>query len=149
MYPDALHEIVVFFEPLPEGERRDNLLVYADQAAVWAPGPDERFEVEDVRRDEGCTDTVGVFLRVDAVTRTAQFRVSLGPEVQTLTKALATILCRGLDGATPEAILRLSPDFVPKIVGAELVRQRSRTVYYVLGRMQEAVAAWRGRDRMA
>jgi cysteine desulfuration protein SufE len=30
-------------------------------------------------------------------------------------------------------------DFVPRIVGSELVRLRSQTVYYVLSRMKTAV----------
>jgi cysteine desulfuration protein SufE len=30
-------------------------------------------------------------------------------------------------------------DFVPRIIGAELVRLRSQTVYYVLDRMKQAV----------
>jgi cysteine desulfuration protein SufE len=42
-----------------------------------------------------------------------------------------------------EEILALEPDFVPRITGAELVRLRSRTVYYVLRRMQEAARALR------
>jgi cysteine desulfuration protein SufE len=29
-------------------------------------------------------------------------------------------------------------DFVPRIIGADLVRLRSQTVYYVLGRMKQA-----------
>jgi len=40
-------------------------------------------------------------------------------------------------------------DFVPKIVGADLVRQRSQTVYYILTRMKSAATVWRNRDRAA
>jgi cysteine desulfuration protein SufE len=60
---------------------------------------------------------------------------------------MTTILCRGLSGSTIEEVLAVPPDFVPRIVGAELVQMRARTVYYVLGRMKEAVAKLR--DEMA
>ena len=51
---------------------------------------------------------------------------------------MTSILCRGLDGCSLEEILEVPSDFVPKIVGGELVRQRSQTVYYVLTRMKGA-----------
>ena len=79
----------------------------------------------------------------------AYFRVSLGPEVQTLTRAMTSILCKGLAGSSPEKILALEADFVPRIIGANLVRQRSQTVYYVLGRMKGALTVWRNRRRTA
>jgi len=58
--------------------------------------------------------------------------------VQTLTRALGVILCRGLNGSSLEAVQAIQEDFVPRIIGAELVRLRSQTVYYVLRRMKEA-----------
>ena len=91
-----------------------------------------------MRKDEECTDTVGIFLRAEDGDR-AHFAVTLGPQVQTLTKAMTTILCRGLNGAKLQEVLDVPADFVPRIVGAELVRLRSQTVYYVLGRMKAAV----------
>ena len=75
------------------------------------------------------------------------FKVSLGPEVQTLTRAMTAILCKGLDGAKPDEILEVPSDFVPKIVGAELVRLRSQTSYYVLGRMKAICKVWQDRMR--
>lgn len=95
-----------------------------------------------MRKDEECTDTVGVFLQLDAEQR-AHFRITLGPQVQTLTKALAAILCMGLHGTTLDEILALPADFVPKIVGGQLVRIRSQTVYYILTRMQDAARVLR------
>jgi cysteine desulfuration protein SufE len=148
-YPPPLAEIIAFFQDLPEGEIRENLVAYAAAAAGCAPADGEAFDVADVRHDRECTDTVGVFLRVDAATRGVSFRVTLGPKVQTLTRALATILCRGMEGATPEAVIALPADFVPKIVGAHLVRLRSQTVYYVHRRMQEACRTWLERERGA
>jgi cysteine desulfuration protein SufE len=73
--------------------------------------------------------------------------VTLGPQVQTLTKAMSSILCKGLDGITPEEVLAIPADFVPKIVGAELVRLRSQTVYYLLTRMKGVAKVWLNRRR--
>ncbi|WP_395737333.1 SufE family protein [Prosthecobacter sp.] len=136
-YPAALGELITFFESLPEGERRENLIDLAAASAGHAPKPGETFALEDVRHDAECTDTVGIHLRLENGDH-AHFAVSLGPKVQTLTKALTTILCRGLNGSTLAEVLAVPQDFVPRIVGADLVRLRSQTVYYVLGRMKQA-----------
>lgn len=149
MYPPKLTEIVEFFEYLSDDEKRENLIAYADQAASCAPHAGDQFDLEDTRKDEECTDTVSVFLRVDAGTRAAHFAVNLGPHVQTLTRAMTAILCKGLDGASPEAILDVPQDFVPKIVGGQLVRLRSQTVYYILTRMKSACKVWLNRERAA
>jgi len=135
MLPARLAKVVAFFEPLSEVERRENLVAYAERAGRCEPRPGEVFAVQDVRKDAECTDTVGVFLQLDEHHR-AQLRISLGPQVQTLTRALAAILCDGLEGATLPQILALPSDFIPKLVGSQLVRQRSQTVYYVLQRVK-------------
>jgi cysteine desulfuration protein SufE len=135
MYPNGLQSIVSLLESLPDQEKREALISYADQAPKWRPKDGESFDLEDVRKDEECTDTVGVFLKVDADERVL-FRVTLGPQVQTLTKAMTSILCRGLRDATVQEVLDVPADFVPKVVGGELVRARSQTVYYVLTRMK-------------
>ena len=139
-YPDALSELITFFESLPEGERRENLIDLAAAAAAHAPKDGEKFNLEDVRHDAECTDTVGVHARLENGSQ-VHFAISLGPKVQTLTKAMAAILCRGLNGSTLTEVLAVPQDFVPRIVGADLVRLRSQTVYYVLGRMKEAARA--------
>lgn len=146
-FPPALLEIIELFEFLSEPERREMLINYAEAAPTCARLEGEIYEVADVRRDEECTDTVGVFLKVGADER-VNFAIEFGPKVQTLTKAMATILYRGLDGCTAGQILNVSPDFVPRIIGAELVRLRSQTVYYMLKRLKEAIitAAPRGSD---
>ncbi len=138
MYPVALQEIVDFFESLPEAERRESLIDYAAAAAACAPLPGSQWRVADVRHDPECTDKVGIFLRLDEAGG-VHFAVELGPRVQTLTRAMTAILCRGLDGCTPAQVLGLPADVVPRLVGAELVRLRSRTIYYVLDRMKQAV----------
>jgi cysteine desulfuration protein SufE len=147
-YPPQLQRIIGLFESLPDAEKRTSLIAYADSAARQAPAEGETFDLEDVRKDEECTDTVGIFLKVSPE-RECTFRVTLGPQVQTLTRAMTSILCKGLAGATPEQILEVPADFVPKIVGADLVRQRSQTVYYILTRMKSAARVWLNRERAA
>lgn len=147
-YPPGLQGIIDLFGGLPESERRDMLINYSDRAAKCAPVEGETFDLSDIRKDEECTDTVGIFLKLDADQK-VHFKVSLGPEVQTLTRAMTAILVKGLDGASMDAILEVPADFVPKIVGSELVRLRSQTVYYVLTRMKSAVKVHSNRLRAA
>jgi cysteine desulfuration protein SufE len=136
-YPPPLTQLIEFFENLPEPERRENLIDLAQAVRYHAPMRGEVFDVSDERKDAECTDTVGIHLRIDPERRT-HISVTLGPKVQTLTRALATLLCRGLSGSKPEEIQAIPPDFVPRIVGQELVRLRSQTVYYMLSRIKEA-----------
>jgi cysteine desulfuration protein SufE len=148
VYPKGLQKIVSLFTILPEQEKRDALISYADQARKWEPKEGETFKLEDIRKDEECTDTVGVFLQVDDDQR-ATFRVTLGPQVQTLTRAMTSILCRGLANSTVTEVLEVPSDFVPKIVGGELIRARSQTVYYVLTRMKGICKVYLDRRRAA
>lgn len=136
--PPALQEIIDFFEHLPEPERRENLINMAESAGAFTRKAGQTYLVEDVRKDQECSDTVGVFLQLDAEGH-VHFAIELGPKVQTLTRAMTAILCRGLNGCTVDEILAVPTNFVPRIVGADLVRLRSQTVYYVLGRMKEIV----------
>jgi cysteine desulfuration protein SufE len=147
-YPEKLAQIVSLFEALPPAEKRESLISYATAASKNAPRDGEAFALEDVRKDEECTDTVGVFLKISTC-RSCEFRITLGPQVQTLTKAMTSILCKGLAGCTPEEVLEVPADFVPKIVGADLVRQRSQTVYYILTRMKSVAKVWLNRERAA
>lgn len=147
-YPPKLEAIIGLFSGLSDPEKRETLIAYADQAKSQEPKEGESFDLEDIRKDEECTDTVAVFLRLDGQGG-AHFRVTLGPQVQTLTKAMSSILCKGLDGISPGEILEIPADFVPKIVGAELVRVRSQTVYYLLTRMKGVAKVWLQRQRTA
>jgi cysteine desulfuration protein SufE len=146
MYPPKLQTIIELFEALPEEEKRENLIAYAEKAPRHRPQEGEAFQIEDVRKDEECTDTVGVFVQVDGGQK-VRFRVTLGEKVQTLTKAMTSILCRGLEGCTISEVLDLPADFVPRIVGGQLVRIRSQTVYYVLTRMKAACRRYRDEQR--
>lgn len=147
IYPTNLAEIIDLFAVLSDDEKRENLIAYADAAAACVPQAGERFDLEDVRKDEECTDTVGVFLRVEPATRRAHFRILLGEQVQTLTKAMTAILCKGFEGATPEQVMEAPPDFVPTLVGGYLVHVRSQTVYYILTRMKGVCRVWLSRER--
>src|SRR5437763_11902417 len=147
-YPAKLNKIINLFESLPEDERRETLVSYADSAKNQEPRRTEKFELVDVRKDEECTDTVGVYLHVDERGK-AHIRMTLGPEVQTLTRAMTAILCKGLEGATPQEILDLPSDFITRIIGAELVRIRSQTTYYVLTRIKGICKVYLDRQRMA
>jgi cysteine desulfuration protein SufE len=147
-YPPKLEAIISLFEGLSDAEKRETLIAYADQARSQEPKDGEAFDLEDIRKDEECTDTVAVFLKLDNQGG-AHFRVTLGPQVQTLTKSMSSILCKGLDGIPPAEILEIPADFVPRIVGAELVRLRSQTVYYLLTRMKGVAKVWLQRQRSA
>lgn len=137
-YPKPLAELIDLFEVLSEGERRENLIDLAEAARSHEPANGEKFDFSEVRKDAECTDTVGIFVRLEPDAKLS-FAVTLGPQVQTLTRAMATILCRGLSGATAQEVLEVPRDFVQRIIGEQLVRLRSQTVYYVLSRMKEAV----------
>jgi cysteine desulfuration protein SufE len=147
-YPEKLNKIIHLFEALPEEERRETIVSYAENAKKQEPRAGEKFDLEDVRKDEECMDTVGVYLHVDEKGK-AHIRMTLGPEVQTLTRAMTAILCKGLESSTPQEILDLPSDFVTRIVGAELVRIRSQTIYYVLTRIKGICKVYLDRQRMA
>jgi cysteine desulfuration protein SufE len=148
VYPQKLNKIINLFEILPEEERRETLVSYADNAKKQEPREGEQFDLVDVRKDEECTDTVGVYLHVTPDGK-AHIRMTLGREVQTLTRAMTAILCKGLEGCTPQEIMDLPSDFVTRIVGAELVRVRSQTIYYVLTRIKGICKVYLDRQRMA
>jgi cysteine desulfuration protein SufE len=148
MYPDKLNKIIDLFESLPEDERRETIVSYADNAKKQEPREGETFVLSDVRKDEECADTVGVYLQVDSEGK-AHIRMTLGPEVQTLTRAMTAILCKGVEGCTPQEILDLPSDFVTRIVGSELVRIRSQTTFYVLSRIKGICKVYLDRQRMA
>ena len=145
-YPKRLQEMVELFEHLPDEEKRESLVSYSMTTKSCEPTDGEKFDLEDVRKDEECADTVGVFLKADGEGK-GHFRMTLGPQVQTLTKAMTAILCRGLEGVKPKEVLELESDFVPKIVGAQLVRVRSQTTYYILSRMKGICKVWLDRKR--
>lgn len=145
-YPLKIQELVELFETFSPEQKRENLVLYADNAKNYAPKEELQYDIEDIRKDEECLDTIGVFLKVEEGQK-VQFRLTLGPEVQTLTRAMASILCEGFEGATVDQVITMPQDFIPKIVGGELVRLRSQTVYYVLSRMKAVCKAYKNKKR--
>jgi cysteine desulfuration protein SufE len=140
MYPEKLLYLIQHFESLSEPERRDELISLADSAPHHAPLEGQVYDLEDVRKDTECSDTVGIHLQRQT-TDDIHLAISLGCKVQTLTRALTTILCRGLSGASTSQIVALPDDFIERIVGEKLVQLRARTIYYVLHRVQAAAQA--------
>ena len=135
--PNKFTELIHFFESLPENERRENLMLFAKKADKWVPDGEISYSIQDVRKDKHCTDEVGIF--VNSTNDTISFRVSLGPKVQTLTRAIASILCEISEEEKIEKIQAIQKNDISRIIGQELVRLRSQTVYYILERMQEAL----------
>lgn len=143
--PAKLEEIIEYFEMLPESEKRQSLIAYAGQIEKHHPPADVEMDLTDIRRDQECADTVGVFLKFADGGESVRVYLEMGPEVQTLTRALGSIICEGVAGAPTAQVLELPPTFVPRLVGAQLFRQRSQTVYYVLTRVKNAINAYQKR----
>src|SRR5437763_14061201 len=99
MYPPKLNNIINLFESLPEEERRETLVSYAGNARKQEPREGEPFDLQDIRKDEECADTVGAYLQVDENGK-PHIRMTLAAQLQTLTRAMTAILCKGLEGAT-------------------------------------------------
>ena len=135
--PEKLTELIHFFESLQENERRENLMLFANNAEKWMPEEQVNYCIKDIRKDEHCTDEVGIFVLSDK--NEISFRVSLGEKVQTLTRAISSILCEVIEKQDKNTIRAINRNDISRIVGHELVRLRSQTVYYILDRMQEAL----------
>ena len=135
--PEKLTELIHFFESLQENERRENLMLFANNAEKWMPEEQVNYCIKDIRKDEHCTDEVGIFVLSDK--NEISFRVSLGEKVQTLTRAISSILCEVSEKQDKNTIRVINRNDISRIVGHELVRLRSQTVYYILDRMQEAL----------
>lgn len=136
--PSPLSDLIELFEGLSEPERRETLVSQSAAAELFRPVENESYAVVDIRKDAECTDTVGLYLQTFP-DGTASFAVELGPKVQTLTRALTAILCQGFKGAELQSILDTPESIIPRMIGADLVRLRSRTVYYVLNRMKATI----------
>ncbi len=137
MIPGKLQEILALFQGVTESERREILMGLAGSAKNWEPRRED-FCINEVRKDAECSDAAGIHLKRVGFGLTV--RISLGPEAQTLTRAMAASFCRGLDGCTAQEIIQVPDEVVTELAGVELVRQRSRTAHYLLRRMKEAAA---------
>ena len=64
MYPNKLNKIINLFEST-QRTKDAGPSSNADNAKKQEPRQPTKFELDDVRKDEECTDTVGVYLYVD------------------------------------------------------------------------------------
>jgi cysteine desulfuration protein SufE len=134
---ETLEAQVKHFETLDNSARIQALIGLAQTVSRLGPTPDNTWDFSEVRQDEECLDSLGVFLKKDH--HVLHFAATVGEETTTLTRALTSVLVQHLSGETPERILSLSNQFVPRLVGEQLLRQRRNTAYYPLRRIQEAV----------
>lgn len=133
----SLEQTVEELQALPRDAQITNLIKLAGGLANFAPDSSQRWEVEDVRQDLECADTVGLYVRRSATG--VRLAAEVGSEVTTLTKALTALMVQHLDGETPTAIASVTPSQLSGIVPESLLRQRQNTVNYALQRLQDAV----------
>jgi cysteine desulfuration protein SufE len=136
---ETLERTAQHFEGLEKEGRIQGLIALADGLPKLAPLNGEAWDVEDIRKDLECQDTVGLYVRRDG-TR-VKLAAEVGEEVTTLTRALTALFVENLDGESSDHILGVDPNIVPRIVGDALMRQRSNAAYYTLRRLKEAVRA--------
>jgi cysteine desulfuration protein SufE len=134
---ETLEAQVQHFESLDNSARIAALIGLAQSVGSLEPAPSQQWDFFDVRQDEECLDSLGVYLKKDQ--NTLQLAASVGEETTTLTRAITSVLVLHLNGETSQRILELSGSFVPRLVGENLLRQRRNTAYYPLRRIQEAV----------
>ncbi len=135
--PKRLERIASYFEQLDEQSRRERLIAYAEQSEKWQPQPDDEILYQDIRKDEECLDEVGVFIVSDA--EGVAYRMQYGKDVQILTRAIGTILSDGLNHAKPEEVTSLPADVIHRIIGQQLFRNRSQSIYYIFNRIKQAM----------
>jgi sulfur transfer protein SufE len=133
---ETLEAKVQQFEALDNSARIQALIGLAQSVGEVDPNA-QSWDFSEVRQDEECLDSLGVFLRKDQTK--LHLGASVGEETTTLTRALTSVLVQHLSGETPERILEVKDSLVPRLVGESLLRQRRNTAYYPLRRIQEAV----------
>ena len=133
----SLEHRIEELQALPRDAQITNLIALAGDLKQLAPDSTQRWEVEDVRQDLECADTVGLFVRRDQAN--VRLAAEVGQEVTTLTKALTALMVQHLDGETPTAIASVTANQLSKIVPESLLRQRQNTVNYAVQRLQDAV----------
>ncbi|HKI46023.1 MAG TPA: SufE family protein [Balneolales bacterium] len=135
--PKRLERIASYFEQLDEQSRRERLIAFAEQSDKWLPRPDDKILYQDIRKDEECLDEVGVFIADDG--EGLVWRMQYGKDVQILTRAIGTILSDGLNHAKPEEVISLPADVIHQIIGQQLFRNRSQSIYYIFNRIKQAM----------
>ena len=133
----SLEQTVEELRSLPRDAQITNLITLAGDLKQLAPDSTQRWEVEDVRQDLECADTVGLYVRRSE--SGVRLAAEVGSEVTTLTKALTALMVQHLDGETPSAIASVTASQLSSIVPESLLRQRQNTVNYAVQRLQDAV----------
>ena len=135
--PKRLERLASYFENLDEQSRRERLIAYAEQSSKWQPLANDEILFKDIRKDEECLDEVGVFIVRDG--ESLSYRMQYGKDVQVLTRAMGTILSEGLNHVQPEDVLSIPAGVVHRIIGQQLVRNRSQSIYYIFNRIKQAM----------
>ncbi len=133
--PVKLQEIVDDFASMSREEKVETLVAYSES---FPPLPDwlkgEREKMEAVPE---CMTPVFLFAEKQA-NGGLHFHFDIPPQSPTV-RGLATILATGLDGATPEEVLSVPPDFFAPIKLDEAIsQQRINGFIGVLSHMKHA-----------
>ena len=114
-YTSKLNEFLSILVSMPDAARRMELMRYSRDSKNVAPAEGESFDYSCNRLDDGCSDSVGVYVRV--VDGGVKLRVLFGGNTQTLTRALGHIFCVALDGQPVEALAAIPEDTSAKLIG--------------------------------
>ncbi len=133
--PLKLQEIVDDFASMSREEKVETLVAYSES---FPPLPDwlkgEREKMEAVPE---CMTPVFLFAEKQA-NGGLHFHFDIPPQSPTV-RGLATILATGLDGATPEEVLSVPPDFfAPMKLDEAISQQRINGFIGVLAHMKHA-----------
>lgn len=134
--PARLQEIIDDFQ-ISEGREKVELLVYySEQMPSLPPHLKERHE--DMQQVEECMTPV--FVKAEIKDRGMHFYFDVPPESPTV-RGFAAIIAEGLDGATPEQILKVPSDFYQQM-GLEqiLTSQRLNGFLAILAHIKRLAA---------
>jgi cysteine desulfuration protein SufE len=136
--PQTLQNLKDLFSPLDEDERRELLCALAQESKKYRQNYQQTYFAETYHKDPICTDTVGIHL-FQTNKNNYSLHVSLGPHVQTLTKAFACILCKTINNLSEKEILELQAEDIHELIGTPLVKQRSQITHYLLNRIKTTI----------
>ncbi len=134
---ESLEHQVQHFESLDNSARIQALIALAGQMSHLEPEAHQTWDYTEIRQDQECLDEMGLYLRHNE--NSLELAATVGSEATTLTRALTAVLVQHLNGETKDRILELKDNFVPRLVGESLLRQRRNAAYYPLRRIQDAV----------
>ena len=130
-----LNNIIKLFNNISENEKIYLLINYADKYLLYTPLPKEKFDLEDIRKDQECYDEITILLKVNKQQK-INLKFKLKSEVQTFTKAIITIFCEAFNNCYIYDILKINDNILNKIIGKDLFRLRTQNLYYILKRIK-------------